>query len=87
MVNVLELQNQLRMICNDLKDQSAVLQSLAAKVEQASIVTANVMNQTSRVDVAQAAVSGINGAQKEINDAALLLNKSRELLETYASQI
>lgn len=87
MATVLELYEQLSEICRNLNDQSAVLAAVNTKIETYEVVTAEVMSQTSRVDVQQAAISGIHGAYEQVRDAIALLSHTQELLDTYKSTL
>lgn len=87
MPNVQELYNQLMSICSDLKDQIAFLESLASKMETTESVTSGVMNQTSRVDIQQAAVAYIHVAWNDTKEAAISLEEARKLLDLYANQL
>ena len=87
MANVQELKVQLAQICSDLQQQGQTLQGLASKIGETEARTSYAMEDSSRLDVKQAAEQGIHAVAQDTMNVVTLIDHVCKLLETYAGSI
>ena len=86
-MNVQELKEELAEIERHLGEQSDLLRVMSNKLTEQGSITAQVMTQSARSDVAQPAVEGILGAAQQAMDSAAQLDQIHDLLDTYAGTL